>query len=102
MAVTEVNKTNFEAEVLQAGQTVLVDFWAPWCAPCRMLAPTVEAFAAEHGEIKVCKINTSEESELAAQYKVMNIPTLIVFRDKEAVNRSVGVISKEEIEQLVK
>lgn len=102
MAVTEVNKTNFEAEVLQAGQTVLVDFWAPWCAPCRMLAPTVEAFAAEHEEIKVCKINIDEESELAAKYKVMSIPTLVVFRNKEAVNRSVGVISKEEIEQLVK
>lgn len=102
MAVIEVTKNNFEAEVLQAKGTVLVDFWASWCAPCRMLAPVVEGFADSHPEIKVCKINIDEESELAISYKVMSIPTLIVFRGGEVAGKSVGVISKEELEQLVK
>ena len=102
MAVIEVTKNNFEAEVLQAKGTVLVDFWASWCAPCRMLAPVVEGFADSHPEIKVCKINIDEESELAISYKVMSIPTLVVFRGGEVAGKSVGVISKEELEQLVK
>lgn len=102
MAVIEVTKNNFEAEVLQAEGTVLVDFWASWCAPCRMLAPVVEGFADSHPEIKVCKINIDEESDLAISYKVMSIPTLVVFRAGEVAGKSVGVISKEELEQLVK
>ena len=102
MAVIEVTKNNFDAEVLQAKGTVLVDFWASWCAPCRMLAPVVEGFADSHPEIKVCKINIDEESELAISYKVMSIPTLVVFRGGEVAGKSVGVISKEELEQLVK
>lgn len=102
MAVVEVTKNNFEAEVLQAEGTVLVDFWASWCAPCRMLAPVVEGFADSHPEIKVCKINIDEESELAISYKVMSIPTLVVFRGGEVAAKSVGVIGKEELEQLVK
>lgn len=102
MAVTEVTKSNFDAEVLQAGSPVLVDFWASWCAPCRMMAPVVETFADAHPEIKVCKINIDDESELAMRYKVMSIPTLVVFRGGEVSAKSVGVISKEELEQLVK
>lgn len=102
MAVIEVTKNNFEAEVLQAEGTVLVDFWASWCAPCRMLAPVVEGFADSHPEIKVCKINIDEEGDLAISYKVMSIPTLVVFRAGEVAGKSVGVISKEELEQLVK
>lgn len=98
--VVSVTKTNFEQEVLQAEGTVLVDFWASWCAPCRMLAPVVEKVAEDHTEIKVCKINVDEESELAVKYKVMSIPTLVVFRQGEPVNKSVGVVSKEEIESL--
>ena len=102
MAVTEVTKSNFDAEVLQAGIPVLVDFWASWCAPCRMMAPVVETFADAHPEIKVCKINIDDESELAMRYKVMSIPTLVVFCGGEVSAKSVGVISKEELEQLVK
>ena len=102
MEVTEVKKDNFEKEIIQSSQTVLVDFWASWCAPCRMLAPTVESFAEAHDDIKVCKINIDEENELAVRYKVMSIPTLVVFKNGEPVNKSVGVISAEEIEQLVK
>lgn len=99
--VVSVTKTNFEQEVLQAEGTVLVDFWASWCAPCRMLAPVVEKVAEDHTEIKVCKINVDEEAELAAKYKVMSIPTLVVFRQGEPANKSVGVVSKEEIESIL-
>lgn len=99
--VINVTKENFEQEILNGTQKILVDFWASWCAPCRMLAPVVEEFASEHPQIKVCKINIDEDSELAMKYKVMSIPTLVVFQDGEAVNKSVGVISKEEIEALL-
>ncbi len=101
MAVLNVTAANFEKEVLQAKQTVLVDFWASWCGPCKMIAPVIDQIAAEHEDIKVCKVNVDEEASLAIDYKVMSIPTLIVFKDGQAANQSVGVQSKSDIEGML-
>ena len=98
MAVYTFNKTNFTEEVLNADKPVLVDFWASWCGPCRMFAPIIDTVAEEYpDEVKVGKINVDEENELAQQYRVASIPTLIMFKNGEAVKRSVGVISKEDV-----
>ena len=98
MAVYTFNKTNFTEEVLNADKPVLVDFWASWCGPCRMFAPIIDAVAEEYpDEVKVGKINVDEENELAQQYRVASSPTLIMFKNGEAVKRSVGVISKEDV-----
>lgn len=101
MAAFNVTGDNFEQEVLRAEQTVLVDFWAAWCGPCKMLSPIVEQIADEHPEIKVCKVNIDEESALAIDYKVMSIPTLLVFKDGAVVNQSIGVQSKTDIEGMI-
>ena len=100
MSVVEVTKANFEEEVLKAQVPVVIDFWASWCGPCRMLSPIVDEVAEETDVIKFCKINVDEEPDLASQFKVMTIPTLIVFKGGEEVKRNVGVISKEEILKL--
>jgi thioredoxin 1 len=102
MSVIEVNKGNFEAEVLSADKPVLVDFWASWCAPCRMLAPVVEEVAQEtEGRVIVGKLNVDDEMELARKYRVASIPTLIVFENGQEVCRSVGVVEKEDILELL-
>lgn len=100
MSVVNVKKSTFENEVLQSEKTVIVDFWATWCGPCRMLSPIVDEAAEETDTIKFCKINVDEEPDLASQFKVMTIPTLIVFKDGKEVKRNVGVISKEEVIKL--
>lgn len=101
MSVVTITKENFETEVLKSDKPVLVDFWAAWCGPCRMLSPIVDQIAEENSAIKVGKVNVDEEPELAQQFAVMSIPTLISFRDGKVFNKSVGVISKEEILNLI-
>ena len=97
MSVQTITKENFEAEVLQSGKPVLVDFWAPWCGPCRMVGPVMEEIAAEHPGIKVGKVNVDEQPELARQFRVMSIPTLVVMKSGKVVNRAVGARPKEQI-----
>ena len=98
----EVNANNFEQEVLEAKETVLVDFWAPWCGPCRMQAPILEKFAEENPGIKVVKVNVDDNQELAMEYNISSIPSLLVFKNGEAVNFAVGLQSKNALEELVK
>lgn len=95
-----VTKETFEREVLQAAQTVLVDFFATWCGPCKMVAPIVKQIADE-GKAKVCKIDVDEQPELAIRYGVDSIPTLLVFKNGALVNRAVGYRSKEQLEALL-
>ena len=102
MAVLKVNSDNFEKEVLQANQTVLVDFFANWCGPCKMLSPIVDEVAEEVSNVKVCKVNIDEARDLASKYDIMSIPTLLVFKNGNLVNTSLGLVSKQKILDLIK
>ena len=97
MAAININIHNFEQEVLNSDKKVLLDFWAPWCGPCRMVVPLVEEIAEERPDIKVCKINVDEEQELTMRYSVYSIPTLMVLEKGEIVNKSIGAKPKDEI-----
>ena len=102
MSAININQSNFQNEVMNSDKPVLLDFWAPWCGPCRMVVPIVEEIARERSDIKVGKINVDENPELAGQFGVMSIPTLVVLRDGKIVNQSVGAKPKAQILELVK
>ena len=97
MSVVNITQVNFQEEVLKADRPVLLDFWASWCGPCRMVAPVVEEIAAERPDIKVGKVNVDEQPELAGRFGVMSIPTLVVMKDGKAVNQAVGAQPKSQI-----
>ena len=101
MSVTKITKENFQKLVLNAEKEVLLDFWAPWCGPCRMVSPIVDEIADECSDIKVGKINVDEQPELAAQFGVMSIPTLVVLKDGQVVNQVIGARSKQELLSLL-
>ena len=101
MSVITLTKENFDSEVMKSTVPVLVDFWATWCGPCRMLSPVVDEIAEENTGFKVGKVNVDEQPDLAAQFNVMSIPTLVVIKDGKVANQSVGVISKQQILSMI-
>jgi len=101
MSVINVNKDNFHGEVVQSEKPVLLDFWATWCGPCRMVAPVLDEIAMERSDIKICKINVDEEAELARAFQIISIPTLVVMKEGKAVRRSVGAASKAKILEMM-
>lgn len=101
MSVLHITKENFEAEVLHSDKPVLVDFFATWCGPCRMVGPTVEEIAAENPQIKVGKINVDENMDLAMRFKVASIPLLLVMKDGQVVNKALGAMPKADILKLL-
>ena len=102
MAVVKLTTETFDQEVLQAGQTVLVDFYADWCGPCKMMAPVVEELAGEEPGVKVCKINIDDEMAIAQRYGVMSIPTFIAFKNGEVAGKQVGAMPKSKLQVLVR
>lgn len=101
MSDMTITNENFQQEVLNSDKPVLVDFWASWCGPCKMLSPIVDEIAEEREDIKVCKVNVDEQPELAARFQIMSIPTLMVFKNGEMVNQTAGVRPKGQILQLL-
>ena len=101
MSALNITKQNFQEEVMNSDKKVLIDFWASWCGPCRMVSPVIEEIAAERTDIKVCKVNVDEEQELAAAFQVMSIPALVVMENGKVVNQAVGARPKAQILSLL-
>ena len=101
MSVKAINKTEFENEVINSGKTCIVDFWAGWCSPCMMLAPTIEELSEQFSDIDFFKINIDEFPELAMEYKIMSIPTVMLFKNGEAKSKLVGLRDKSEYEEMI-
>ena len=97
MKAINITKNSFDQEVIRSEQKDLLDFWAPWCGPCRMVSPIIDEIAAERPDIKVCKVNVDEEMDLARQYRVMSIPTLMVIQDGQVERKMTGARAKEQI-----
>ena len=97
MSVINITRNNFQNEIINSDKSVLLDFWAPWCGPCRMVGPILEEIAGERSDINIGKINVDEQPELASQFRVMSIPTLIVIKDGKIVNQSMGAKPKNAI-----
>ena len=102
MSVTVITKENFTKEVLESEKAVLLDFWASWCGPCRMVSPIIDEIAEEHPEIKVGKVNVDEEDELAQKFGIISIPSIFVVKDGKIVNQTVGAAPKNKILELLK
>ena len=102
MEIIKVNSQNFEEEVIKSEKPVLIDFYADWCGPCKMLSPIIDEIAEENSDIKVVKVNVDDSQDLAMKYQVMSIPTLVVIKKGEEVNRSVGLIDKAQVLNLIK
>ena len=101
MSAINIDKSNFSQEVLQSDKPVLLDFWAAWCGPCRRVAPIIEEIAHERTDIKVCKVNVDEQPELASQFRIMSIPTLMVMENGKVVNEVRGAVPKHQILRMV-
>ena len=102
MEILKVTSENFEEEVLKSEKTVLIDFYADWCGPCKMLAPIIEDIAKENEEIKVVKVNVDDAQDLAVEYQIMSIPTIVIIKEGQETNRNIGIASKTDIMNMVK
>lgn len=101
MSVVNLTRSNFKTEVMQSDKTVLIDFWAEWCGPCRMMSPVIDEVADTVSDVKVCKVNVDESSDLASMFGIESIPTLIVIKNGQTVNKNIGLISKDKVLELI-